>query len=320
MGEGPRGAAIRDGALLSSELTSASTILGTPAYMAPEQFLGQPTDARTDQFSFCAVLWEAVYRGRAFPGSSFAELRRAVTGGHRAPPMTGRRVPGWLYEAMARGLAVAPEERWPSMHALLDELTHRSARIRRRRAATACATIVVVAGLGYAGYRYQLARVAAACEREGAAIEEVWPGADGGARARLREAITQGGESFARETADRLMPWLDQYADSWSRSRGEACFDERVRGTTDAATRARVDWCLDERRFALDAFIDEFEANDLDRLRAVVFSAARLPRVEPCADVELQTRRPTPPPERRDELHRLYAGLSHSRALDRHIP
>ncbi len=67
-------------------LTLTGEILGTPAYMAPEQFSGQPADARTDQFAFCVALWEAMYGRRPFAGSSLAELIGNVTANRRALP------------------------------------------------------------------------------------------------------------------------------------------------------------------------------------------------------------------------------------------
>ncbi|MEM6994111.1 MAG: serine/threonine-protein kinase, partial [Myxococcota bacterium] len=51
---------------LDINITGAGALMGTPAYMAPEQHLRQRVDARTDQFSFCVVFWEALYGERPF--------------------------------------------------------------------------------------------------------------------------------------------------------------------------------------------------------------------------------------------------------------
>ncbi len=49
-------------------------MIGTPAYMAPEQLRGGAADARSDQFSFCVALFEALYGERPFAGGSLEEL------------------------------------------------------------------------------------------------------------------------------------------------------------------------------------------------------------------------------------------------------
>src|SRR5213076_1289088 len=100
------------------------------AYMAPEQHTGAATDARTDQFSYCVALWEALYGERPFDGADLDALADAVLDGARREPPAGSRVPGWIRRALERGLAVAPADRWPSMHALLAAL---SPERRRRR-------------------------------------------------------------------------------------------------------------------------------------------------------------------------------------------
>ena len=58
-------------------------MLGTPAYMAPEQFRGRRVDARTDQFAFCVALYEALYGERPFAGATYEDLSRAVSSGQR---------------------------------------------------------------------------------------------------------------------------------------------------------------------------------------------------------------------------------------------
>ena len=60
-------------------------MMGTPAYMAPEQFFGQATDARTDQFSFCVSLYEALYGERPFPGKKMRALTATLCRGRSAP-------------------------------------------------------------------------------------------------------------------------------------------------------------------------------------------------------------------------------------------
>ena len=111
-----------DDAPIGDTLTRDSIVLGTPAYMAPEQQSGQPIDARADQFAFCASLYEALHGQLPFAGRTRNEyLDAALAGALRSAPPDSR-VPAWLDEALARGLAVRPEHRWSSMEALLAAL------------------------------------------------------------------------------------------------------------------------------------------------------------------------------------------------------
>jgi hypothetical protein len=115
---------------LAPDLTQAGVVLGTPAYMAPEQLRCQPIDARADQFSFCVALWEAVYGQRPFPdppdGAEPPWTARldAIAAG---PPPPRRDRPAWLAPLLARGMASDPDHRWPTLQALLDAIA-----VRRR--------------------------------------------------------------------------------------------------------------------------------------------------------------------------------------------
>ena len=105
---------------VDGRLTATGALLGTPLYMAPERFSGGDADARADQFSFCVALYEALYRARPFAGDTIAELVEELRAGRiRAMAAT---TPSWLRDALARGLATEPRERFPSMEALLDAL------------------------------------------------------------------------------------------------------------------------------------------------------------------------------------------------------
>jgi serine/threonine protein kinase len=132
----------------ATTLTGTGRLLGTPAYMAPEQLQGQPADARSDVFSFCVALYEALYGERPFAGHTILELRQAIERGsiRAAPTMT--RVPRWVRTALVRGLRPTPDERFPSMRELLDALRAGQAQYRRQFRLLSVASIgVAIAAL-----------------------------------------------------------------------------------------------------------------------------------------------------------------------------
>ncbi len=96
-------------------LTTEGSVLGTPAYMAPEQFAGGNVDSRTDQFNFCVALYEALYGHRPFDGKTFIELGDNVAAGKVKAAPANTRVSGGLHAIVLRGLAVKPGDRFPTM-------------------------------------------------------------------------------------------------------------------------------------------------------------------------------------------------------------
>ncbi len=106
---------------LDEPLTRVGTVVGTPAYMALEQFQGKRLDARADQFAFCVALYEAIYGQPPFPRSQLGALLAALDAHSVAPPPDVG-APPWLFEVLRRGMHPDPDARWPSLAALLDEL------------------------------------------------------------------------------------------------------------------------------------------------------------------------------------------------------
>ena len=111
-----------DAEATATSVSRYGVLLGTPAYMAPEQHLGERADARSDQFGFCVALYQAVYRALPFPSEDLRALSLAIVTGRMTPPPSTPAVPERLRELILRGLAVRPEQRFADMDVLLGEL------------------------------------------------------------------------------------------------------------------------------------------------------------------------------------------------------
>ena len=109
---------------LLSPVTQAGAVLGTPLYMSPEQHLGEPTDARSDQFSFCVALYEALYGQLPFAGDTVQSLGFNTISGRIQPRPAGSQVPKPVHLALLRGLSPSPDQRFPSMAELLAALSY----------------------------------------------------------------------------------------------------------------------------------------------------------------------------------------------------
>jgi eukaryotic-like serine/threonine-protein kinase len=110
-------------ATVSESLTAKGTIVGTLHYMAPEQIEGNETDARSDLFSFGAVLYEMVSGARAFEAESPASVMAAVL--ERDPPSLSQfqpLVPAALEQLVERCLAKDPDDRWQTARDVHEQL------------------------------------------------------------------------------------------------------------------------------------------------------------------------------------------------------
>jgi serine/threonine protein kinase len=100
-------------AVFDQRLTRTGAMMGTPAYMAPEQFRGRATDARSDQFAFCVALYEALYGERPFGGNTLMALTNNVVNGRIRETPANVNVPPWIRKILLRGLRVNADERFP---------------------------------------------------------------------------------------------------------------------------------------------------------------------------------------------------------------
>jgi len=107
-------------------ITVTGSLLGTPAYMAPEQWSGGAVTPATDQFAYCVALWEALAGERPYRGPTLDELRAQAALGPGA--LDASKIPRRLRAILRRGLDPDPAGRWPTMDALLAQIV----RVERR--------------------------------------------------------------------------------------------------------------------------------------------------------------------------------------------
>jgi serine/threonine protein kinase len=133
-GDGQAPAGTPRASMLGHALTRTGALMGTPRYMAPEQLEGGETEARSDQFSFCVALYEALYGQHPFEGDTAMGLD---ADSRLRPPPSDTDVPSWLHKALVRGLSFKAKDRFPTMRDLLRAITPPPLRPPRTRLAIA---------------------------------------------------------------------------------------------------------------------------------------------------------------------------------------
>ncbi len=233
--------------------SETSALAGTPAYMAPEQRIGDAVDARADQFAFCRAMQEAL----------------ASCASDRAPK--------WLHAVLRRGQAHAPEARWPAMATLLGELRREPARRWRRLAlggSAATSTMAVITAM----------RVGSTpCDDLDDGREQPW---DPRELAALQARIAEDPRADATAIAARVVGEFESYATAWVDMRTDACLAHRVRDEQSAALYDQRMVCLDRRRSAVAAFVGAVTEAETLPLHELVPAALGLPRIADCADLE----------------------------------
>lgn len=95
-----------------SELTQAGAVMGTPQYMSPEQFLGQPVDGRSDLFSCGVVLYQFLTGEKPFTGNTTTIMYKVLQEEPLAPSKLNVGLPGAFDSVMKKAIAKNPAERY----------------------------------------------------------------------------------------------------------------------------------------------------------------------------------------------------------------
>ena len=281
---------------LHETITRPGALMGTPTYLAPEQFAGKGADPRSDQFSFCVAFYRALYGVKPFAGDEVKQIAAAVTAGQLRPPPKDTRVPGWVRDIVLRGLATNPDARWPSMQRLLDALADDPSRRGRRRGAAIGALVMLAAlvvGARALERRHNL--VCAGAERK---LSGIW---DDARKNAVRTAFAATNKPFAADAFANVAQTLDRYAARWTAMHTEACLATRERREqSEELLDLRME-CLDQRLQEANAKIDLFTRADEAIVQRAASMASSLAPISTCADIAA-LRAPVRPPAD-PELH-----------------
>jgi len=274
------------GVSVFARLTATGTIMGTPAYMAPEQMAGEEADARSDQFSFCVALFEALHGVRPFPGRNIRDIEGAILRSELVD--SERSVPAWLRRLVLRGLRHDPQERWPDMAALLTALRRGRRRAGRGRRWMAGGGLLLVGAIGLATPHGLAGR---RCDTVADPMQRAW---NAEARHDVRAALLGSDRPYAADTWSRVQPGLDRYAREWSQQRQAVCEAGRREAISRAVHDLRVA-CLDERRAELEGLVEVLRDADDAVVAQAADAVAGLGGVHRCADVEVRRDAPAQP-------------------------
>ncbi|MEZ4449458.1 MAG: serine/threonine-protein kinase [Nannocystaceae bacterium] len=277
---------------ITRTVTRSGVVMGTPAYMPPELSRGAQADARSDQFSFCVALYEALHGERPFPGRDLPTIVAAILTGKLREPPRGSKVPMWLRRVLLRGLAARPEDRWPSMQALLTALARDPA--RHSRPLLAGVTIALSLGIGAVGI-VQPWESGGICEGAEARLIDVW---DDAQRAAVQTAITGTGVAYAAETWTLAERRLDDYAREWAAMYRAGCRSHQ-RGEHSSDLYDRQVACLEGRLAELDDVARLLAGADAVMIPRIGEMLGALGPISTCGDTTALRERYAPPPDAR---------------------
>jgi len=300
---------------LETPVTKTGSLVGTPAYMAPEQLEGNPADARSDQFSYCVSFWEALYGQRPFAGNSADSLGTAIGEGPRRPQPVPPGIPDALERALRRGLSADSAARWRDMEALLEALALGQAPRRRVWLAAgggaALLAIALVGGVPPDGG-------ATACTSSAQHLAGIW---DEAHRREGASAFSTLNASFAASAWLSAEAALDTYSGSWTELHRQTCEATTVHGEQSAAVMDLRMTCLRNAKIQLAAVTVVFSTADIDVAREAHRVIGTLPPLSRCNDVPaLQADDAPPPPAQAtavEDIQKLLATARAARSVGR---
>ena len=294
----------------SRPLTHDGAVLGTPAYMPPEQHAGETADARSDQWSYCAALYESLQGRLPFEGEDIDALAEAKRTDKPAVPDEDK-VPAWIADVLRRGLRLDPAQRYPSMREMLDELGHNPAesRIRFLIGTALLGTIAVLLGVLVLGPDAE-----PVCPDPAQPLAGIW---DDDRKAEIGAAFSASDKPYAESVWSSTESTIDDYVDRWVTARGEACQKTLVRQEQSPELMGAQMLCLDSRLNRLAELTRLLATGEPQVIETALDGVAMLSPLESCTDPKLASRTLLPPVGVRDEVMAVDAEIARAEALRR---
>lgn len=262
---------------MDGRLTEVGLVMGTPVYMSPEQHLGRPVSPASDQYSFCVAFLRMLWQGRkVFAGRTPREMAIAKARGRVEPRPEVVGAPRWLEAVLIRGLQPEPDDRWPSMDALLAALEGRGEGTRWGVVAGVVGLVTAaVAGLALSTPTER------DCAQGSRRMDTAW---NREAREEASEAIVGSVGSRGAGVVERLEGQLDADVEAWRSAYLNTC-DAHAAAQIDDGMFDRRMSCLRKRAAQRERLISE-AAVDSDQASRIPEALLQLDAIPACVDDE----------------------------------
>lgn len=297
-----------------ANLTQTGAIMGTPVYMSPEQHEGRSSDARSDQYSYCITLHEALYQQLPFAGESWDDLAVAKENCNITPAPSGTRVPRWLRSIIVRGLSTNPDERFPGMKDVLALIDAQRARRRSLLVVGIGGAVVVAGAVAAMGMARSTADPAAACNAGSERIAAVWSDDH---QKKVRAAFFATKRPVAEASWNHVNATLNTYSTAWTAMYRDACEATHTRREQSERLLDRRMSCLRRREQEVQAVVELFAAADATVVSEAAEAVNGLSRIQDCMPTEAMSAAAAEKirPEDQARIERTSGDLARAKAL-----